>query len=154
MKNKLLFAAAMLLCYFVGLSAQQFSGPQKHIDQILSNTKSFSKAVMSGDLATIVASYTEDGKIFPGGRSIMSGEESLRQYWTRPEGWTTTHHKITPLEITILGKTAYDYGVYEGRSRSPKGEESSWQGKYVVIWKRVGKDWKMHLDIWNDSPAE
>jgi ketosteroid isomerase-like protein len=24
-------------------------------------------------------------------------------------------------------------------------------GKYVVVWQRVGKDWKLAADIWNDG---
>ncbi len=24
-------------------------------------------------------------------------------------------------------------------------------GKYIVIWKRDGDDWKLHRDIWNTS---
>jgi ketosteroid isomerase-like protein len=25
------------------------------------------------------------------------------------------------------------------------------RGKYVVIWKRVGGEWKLHRDIWTTS---
>jgi ketosteroid isomerase-like protein len=24
-------------------------------------------------------------------------------------------------------------------------------GKYVVVWERVGKQWKLAADIWNDG---
>jgi ketosteroid isomerase-like protein len=24
-------------------------------------------------------------------------------------------------------------------------------GKYVVIWEKVGKDWKLATDIWNEG---
>jgi hypothetical protein len=24
-------------------------------------------------------------------------------------------------------------------------------GKYVVIWEKVGSDWKLAIDIWNDG---
>jgi hypothetical protein len=25
------------------------------------------------------------------------------------------------------------------------------EGKYVVVWKRVGGQWKLHRDIWTSS---
>jgi ketosteroid isomerase-like protein len=31
------------------------------------------------------------------------------------------------------------------------GSESAWQGKNVMIWKKVDEEWKMYLDIWNSS---
>jgi ketosteroid isomerase-like protein len=24
-------------------------------------------------------------------------------------------------------------------------------GKYVVVWEKVGRDWKLSSDIWNDG---
>jgi len=53
------------------------------------------------------------------------------------------------MEITIIKKTAYDYGYYEGETIMKDGSSSKWKGKYMIIWKKVGKDWKIYLDIWN-----
>lgn len=124
------------------------NGNPKAIDQILVNVASFSKYVMAGDVEKITASYTEGAKIFPNRSKILSGE-SIANYWTPRAGYTTTHHKISPEEITIIGNTAYDYGYYEGATKNPNGQTSKWAGKYVIVWKKVGNDWKMYLDIWN-----
>jgi ketosteroid isomerase-like protein len=59
------------------------------------------------------------------------------------------HHKSIPEEIEVMGSTAYDVGYYEGRTKKVNGEEESWRGKYVIVWKKEGGDWKMYLDIWN-----
>ncbi len=122
---------------------------------ILKNIEAFSAALMAQDYDAVVDAYTSDGKIFPNNRDILSGAEALRKYWTPPAGSNSriTYHKITPSEIKIEGRTAYDYGYYEGRSIGNDGEESSWKGKYVIVWKRVGrKEWKIYLDIWNRIP--
>jgi ketosteroid isomerase-like protein len=97
----------------------------------------------------MVAAYTIDGKIFPNRREIMGGSKDLLQYWTLPEGIKILKHKITPVEITIVKKTAYDHGYYERETLTAEGKKISWKGKYVIVWKKVGKDWKMYLDIWN-----
>lgn len=126
------------------------NGDPKAIDQILDNVGSFSKYVMAGDVEKIMASYTDDGKIFPNGSNILSGD-NIERYWTPREGYTTTHHKVFPEEVTVVGNTAYDYGYYEGATKSPDGQISKWGGKYVIVWKKTGTDWKMYLDIWNST---
>jgi ketosteroid isomerase-like protein len=144
-----LFLSLLFSC---STSAQNYIGKQKDIDQILSNVALFSSCIMDKNTQGIVDSYTVDGKIFPDQREIMEGSEPLFKYWAPAEGYTTVLHKVTPQEIQIVKKTAYDYGIYEGKTERPDGSVSSWQGKYVIVWKKVGKDWKIYLDIWNRSP--
>lgn len=116
------------------------------------NMAAFSQALMTQDYDAVVNAYTDDAKIFPGRSKILTGKDAIRNYWTPPAGSKrkTIYHKIMPEEIKILGKEAYDYGYYEGKSIGNDGEESSWGGKYVITWKEVEPDvWKMYLDIWN-----
>ena len=128
---------------------QNYIGDAKEIQHILKNVKKFSEYVMAGDHENIGNAYTEDAKIFPNGKPIIEGKEEIINYWKTPEGYSTPYHKITPQEIKIMGDEAYDYGLYEGRSQNPNGEESSWKGKYVIVWKKINGDWKVYLDIWN-----
>lgn len=141
------------IAFFLFLTApgfsQTYTGNQKQIDKILKNISLFSQHVMNSDYDGIAACYTADGKIFPNNRDIISGTEPIRNYWVVPQGVRIIHHKVTPSEIKIIGKEAYDYGYYEGATRTASGEEILWRGKYVIIWKRVGKEWKIYLDIWN-----
>lgn len=131
------------------LSAQDYYGKDKDIQQILENIKIFSQHYMNGNVQGIVDSYTEDGKIFPGNLMITEGRPDLTKYWTTPEGIKVLHHKIIPSEIRIVKKYAYDFGYYEGKTQNAKGEEFPFYGKYVIVWRKVGKDWKIYLDIWN-----
>ncbi|MEM6772566.1 MAG: DUF4440 domain-containing protein [Bacteroidota bacterium] len=146
-----------LLIFLLGscvVCAQNYSGPKADIDQILGQAKAFSGFVIAGDLDGILSSYTEDGKIFPNNRPILEGKESLANYWRPQPGYRNLYHKLTPLEIKVYGDEARDHGYYEGRSVGPDGTERSWQGKYVVIWRKVAGVWKMYLDIWNGVPAK
>lgn len=143
-----LFVLTIALMSVQGVS-QSYQGNPKQIKKILENVAQFSQYVMNAEYEKISECYTEDGKIFPNNVDIITGREMIMEYWRLPEGVSTIHHKITPVEIKIVGKEAYDYGYYEGTTRRANGEEVSWRGKYVIIWKKVGKDWKMYLDIWN-----
>jgi len=132
--------------------AQEYMGSKKDIDQILKKAENFSKYVMDSDYDMISASYTRDAKIFPNNRKILTGKDSILAYWQLPEGIQISHHKLMPEEIKVIGQEAYDYGYYEGTTQKANGEESSWKGKYVVIWRKEAGDWKMYLDIWNGLP--
>ena len=144
-----LLATLTLFSICFTTSAQQYVGDKSEVDKILVKVKQFSEYVMSSDYKNIAASYTDDGKIFPDRRDIIGGREKIENYWTLPEGVETPYHKIIPEEITINEDYAYDYGRYEGRTKRKDGSESSWKGKYVIVWKKVDGDWKIYLDIWN-----
>ncbi len=120
------------------------------LDIIKENSVKFSKAYMDGDVDTLVSLYTDDGMIFPNNRKILSGKKLLESYWTLPEDVKTLHHKVTAEEIIIENDTAYDYGYYEGKTLTKDNKEVSWQGKYVIVWKKIDGDWKIYLDIWNN----
>lgn len=129
--------------------SQDYIGEQNEIEKILSNISDFSEAVMKSDTKAIGMAYTVDAKIFPNNTNIIRGREAIIDYWTLPEGVQTTFHKISPEEIKIIDKEAYDYGYYEGTTRRANGSESNWKGKYVIIWKMIDGEWKIYLDIWN-----
>lgn len=131
------------------VDAQEYMGSKKDIDQILQNAKNFSKYVVDSDYKMIGASYTADAKIFPNNRKILTGKDSILAYWKLPDGIRIVHHKLMPEEIKIIGNEAYDYGYYEGSTQKADGSESSWKGKYVVVWRKEDGNWKMYLDIWN-----
>ncbi len=148
---KYLTKIILVLAVFSQVQAQTqvLNGNKKDIQTILKNTADFSKHVMSSNYEMIAASYTEDAKIFPNNMKILEGKDIIK-YWTLPKGLSTSHHKITQNEITIIKDTAYDYGYYEGKTQNIKGEERTWGGKYVIVWKKINGDWKIYLDIWNN----
>lgn len=146
MKNLILIS---LLVLSHSLASQTFQGKQEDIDIILSNIKDFSMAVMSSDYQAIGEAYTKDAKIFPNNSDIIRGRDAITKYWELPQGVTINYHNISPEELRVLDEDAYDYGYYEGTTRRPDGTEIDWRGKYVIVWKKIGTEWKIYLDIWN-----
>ncbi len=136
-------------CNLLTINAQVFKGNVKDIALIKESTEKFSSYVMNSNYTMIRASYTEDAKIFPNRTKIIKGLDAIEKYWTLPKKVSITHHKIFQEEINVIDDMAYDYGYYEGITRNKKGEEKLWKGKYVIVWKKIGGDWKMYLDIWN-----
>lgn len=128
---------------------QKINGSAKQGKAIMANIRQFSADYVAGNYAAVVNAYTTDGKIMPPGPPIITGHDELLKRWTMPEGSKMLAHAISPEEITILGKTAYDFGYYEGESQNAEGERTPFKGKYVIVWKKVAGEWKIYLDIWN-----
>ena len=129
--------------------AQTYTGKQKDINAILAKSRQFSLDFMAGDYQAMTLAYTTDGKIFPNNKKIIAGRTDIAPYWKLPPNTQIIHHAAIPEELFVKGKTAYDYGYYEGKTQAPDGTVTSWKGKYVIVWKKVKGEWLMYLDIWN-----
>ncbi len=149
--KKVIYLILACFCTISGL-AQKKMGDPAEVEKIMQNTANFSSFIMASDYEGIADSYTSDGKLFPNNRDIIEGRKAIIDYWTLPEGVSITHHKVMPEEIKVTGDEAWDYGYYEGRTKGRDGTESSWKGKYVIIWRKEEGVWKMYLDIWNRVP--
>lgn len=147
----------VLICLFFGISLAAQSGEKSAETIIRENSAAFSQNLVAGDIDAVVAAYTDDAKIFPGGQDILRGSEAIRRYWTPgPDRKSqTVYHRVNQEEISITGSEAYDWGYYEGRTRYEDGKETPWKGKYVIVWKETAPGvWKIYLDIWNRVPND
>ncbi|MGH7494329.1 MAG: YybH family protein [bacterium] len=155
---------SLLLCLLIALwfngfshadssASQKISDEQEIINTLARISDQFSAAYVQGDIAKLISLYTDDAVIFPGNSDLIRGKEAIEKYWTLPPGRTITHHKITSVEIKIMGEFAYDYGYYE---ISGSNNGAAWgpnYGKYLIVWKQSQDGaWKMHLDMWNSRP--
>ena len=61
-----------------------------------------------------------------------------------------TDPKVTALDVKQLGPSAArEIGTYVMKTKAPTPKEIS--GKYLVVWEKVGSEWKLAVDIWNDG---
>jgi hypothetical protein len=68
-----------------------------------------------------------------------------------------TDLRLTPTESSIAGEQAFEAGTYSivvkpgaGQGATGKGSVVD-SGKYVVVLKRVGGEWKIAYDIFNSN---
>jgi uncharacterized protein (TIGR02246 family) len=109
----------------------------------------FMAAVNSGDAATVASLYTEDAVLCApnvpmqrGRAAIQAAFEGMIQAMGQPT------LKLETADVEESGGAAWEIGAY---TLTAGGETD--KGKYVVVWKREGNDWKLDVDIWNtDSP--
>jgi ketosteroid isomerase-like protein len=58
--------------------------------------------------------------------------------------------KVTTFDVKPLGPAAArEIGTFSLKTKGPQPQEVT--GKYVVVWEKVGGDWKLAADIWNEG---
>ena len=111
--------------------------------------------IKAKDAAGISQLYAEDGAVMPPNAPIGKGRAAIEQTWAsmmRTPGFDLT---FAPEQIVISssGDMALDRGTYN-LTITPAGTTQTDTGKYVVVWRKIGGDWKAVADIFNsDLPA-
>jgi uncharacterized protein (TIGR02246 family) len=102
-----------------------------------------------GDFAGVASLYTEDATAFPPGSAMVKGRAAIAAMW-KSMAEQVTDPKLTTLDVKPLGAAAArEIGTFSLKTKGPTPKEVS--GKYVVVWEKVGADWKLAADIWNDG---
>jgi uncharacterized protein (TIGR02246 family) len=102
-----------------------------------------------GDFAGVASLYTEDATAFPPGSAIVKGRAAIEAMW-KGMADQATDPKLTTLDVKQLGPSAArEIGTFTLKTKGAELKEIS--GKYVVVWEKIGDDWKLAVDIWNDS---
>jgi uncharacterized protein (TIGR02246 family) len=108
--------------------------------------------VKAKDAAGIAQLYAEDGAVMPPNAPIGKGRAAIQQTWAsmmRTPGFDLT---FAPEKILVSssGDLALDHGTYRLTIASA-GTPQTDTGKYVVVWRKIGGDWKAAADIFNSD---
>jgi uncharacterized protein (TIGR02246 family) len=117
-------------------------------EQIAAANKVFMEAFGRGDPAGLAALYTKDGQLLAPNFGPMTGRDAIRAFWQGAMDMGIKGAVLEIVEVEDHGETAIEVGKY-----TLLGEEGQAldEGKYIVIWKQVGGQWKLHRDIFNSS---
>jgi uncharacterized protein (TIGR02246 family) len=115
---------------------------------ILKESEKFSIAFVAGDYEAMAAMYTDDAVLMAPGKDPIKGKEEIRKYWMEVN-YRQLQHRLEPVEITVDGDLAYDYGFVYSQSESDGVVSQLNSSKYYAIWKKANGQWKIHVDMWN-----
>lgn len=115
---------------------------------ISAGDKIFMEAFERGDTASIATLYTENGQVLPPNMDIVSGRQGIQAFWQEAIDMGIKAMKLERTEFEEHGDTAIGVGKYTLIGESEQIIDS---GKYVVILKQEGGQWRLHRDIWNSS---
>jgi uncharacterized protein (TIGR02246 family) len=102
-----------------------------------------------GDFAGVASLYTEDATALPPGSGMVKGRAAIGAMW-KGMADQVGDPKLTTLDVKLLGPSAArEIGTFSLKTKGATPKEVT--GKFVVVWEKVGKDWKLATDIWNDG---
>lgn len=122
---------------------------------IEAGNKQFIEAFNKGDAAAVANMYAIDARLLPTNSEIIEGRANIQKFW---QGAMSSGVKLVSLETTHVetqGNIAVEVGRYTLTTSGAGGATTTDKGKYVVVWKREGRSWKLAVDIFNTnlSPA-
>ncbi|RYB04205.1 YybH family protein [Lichenibacterium ramalinae] len=131
---------ALLLCGAAAPAvAQDVSGAREASGK-------FTAALASGDAQTAASFLTDGAVALPPGRGPINGKAQIQQFlgnMTRAvKNLKYTTDDLQPID----DNTAREVGTF-----AFKMQNNTVDGKYLLIWTKVGGDWKVAADMWNRS---
>jgi uncharacterized protein (TIGR02246 family) len=115
---------------------------------IASVNQKFLSAFSRGDAAALAATYTSNGQALPTHSDIIEGRAALQGFWQAVLDMGIKSGTLETIELDIQGDAAIEIGKY---ALQGEGGQILDAGKYLVVWKQEGGQWKWHRDIWNSS---
>jgi uncharacterized protein (TIGR02246 family) len=136
---------ALVIAFVIGLVTPALA-QKVEIEAVNAKWVEFFK---KGDFAGIASLYTSDATAFPPGSAMVQGGAAIGAMW-KSMAEKVSDPKLTTLDIKSFGPSAArEIGTFSLKTKAPSPQELT--GKYVVVWEKVGNDWKLAADIWNDG---
>ena len=152
MSKRFLQAAGLALGLVLALGLALPAHAEDLRAAIEASNSQFVAAAAKGDGAAVAALYTPDAQLLPANSDFVKGTAAIHKFWQGVLDSGIKGATLKTLEVEAHGAVAHEVGQYELMDQTGKALD---KGKYVVIWKKVGAQWKLHRDIWTTSaPAK
>ena len=114
---------------------------------IKANNKALGAELAAGNAAGIAKMYAKGAKLMPPNAAILKGR-GIAAFWQDALEMGIKGVKLKSQEVEVMGGTAIEVGTYV---LSGADGDAVDEGKYMVVWKKDGKAWKLYRDIFNTS---
>jgi uncharacterized protein (TIGR02246 family) len=121
------------------------------VDQVNAEAE---QAANTGDLAGMLAIYTDSPMLLPPDEEMKAGREAVRDFWEGLFAQGLANLKLETLQLDVADKLIAEVGQFSFTTR-PEGEAAiPVSGKYVLVWKqKPDGSWGWAIDIFNNDPA-
>ena len=138
-------STALVIAFVISLTSPA-SAQKAEIEAI--NTK-WIELFNKGDFSGIASLYSTDAIALPPGSAMVHGRAAIEAMW-KGMADQVGDPTLTTADVKPLGPSAArEIGTFTLKTKGPTPQEVT--GKYVVVWEKVGNDWKLTTDIWNDG---
>jgi uncharacterized protein (TIGR02246 family) len=117
--------------------------------EIAAVNRQFEDAARKGDLDRLASLYTPDAMALPPDGPVVKGRDDIKQMWASvAQQLGLKDVQLNTLDFEQAGDTGYEVG--EAALTLSSGAAVV---KFMVVWKKVDGQWRLHRDIWNTKGA-
>jgi uncharacterized protein (TIGR02246 family) len=117
--------------------------------EIATVNRQFEDAARKGDLERLASLYTRDAIALPPDSPMVKGRDNIKQMWGMiAQQIGLKDVRLNTIDLDVNGDTAYEVG--EADLTIANGSAAV---KFVVVWKKIDGQWRLHRDIWNAKGA-
>ena len=116
---------------------------------IAANNGKLCAALAAGDAAGAAACYAKDARLMSSNIDTITND-GLAAYWQGAIDMGIKEATLISDSVEVHGDTAIEVGKYVMYGADHVALDN---GKYLVVWKYEGGDWKLKEDIFNTSVA-
>ena len=118
---------------------------------IAANTKQFIEAFNKGDAAAVANMYAVDARLLPPNGEMAEGRANIQKFWQGAISAGLKMVSLDAIDVDAQGNIAVEVGTYTITVPGSGNVTTTDKGKYVVVWKREGRSWKLAVDIYNTN---
>ena len=144
-KAALICAAGIVAAGIPSIASAQSGAVKAAIDAA---NKKFGAAVTAGNAADVAGLYTDDAMVLPPNGETVTGRPAIEKLFQALVAAGIKEITLTAKEVESHGDAATEIGVYSVKDGTGKEID---RGKYMVSWKKIQGQWKLHRDIWNSN---
>lgn len=113
----------------------------------------FTRFFNAGQTDSVASMYTPTATVMPPGMPAVTGSDSIRATFAAmasmmPAGTTLA---FDVQSVVANGPIAIERGAWTMTTPAAGGAPTEMRGKYLVIWRNVGGEWRLQEDIWNED---
>ncbi len=112
------------------------------------SNKKLSQLFKAKDFEALSKCYSKDALLMPPNNKSCTTKTSIKKWWENASASGVTSITLKTKNIDVQNSTLIEHGG--AILRDEKGKTLDLL-KYVVIWKKIGSKWKMHIDIFNSN---
>jgi len=142
------------LAVILGIGALAIAAPlhaQKKTDPVLDQiTREFAAAFNAKDAAKVASFYASDAVMISASEPMVVGRATIEARYRREFAQGLTKLDLKPMESAAAGTQAFEVGTSSVSLDTAAGVMSA-SGKYAVIYKKVGADWKIAYVVYTND---